>query len=59
MPPLRSAPKAVREAIKEATKGKKYVHILRDSNNEAASFDPIAQVLNRGKEIIAAKLAGK
>ncbi len=56
---MRSAPKAVREAIKEATKGKKYVHILRDSNNEAASFDPIAQVLNRGKEIIAAKLAGK
>jgi hypothetical protein len=56
---LRPALEAVREAIKEATKGKKYAHILRDFNNEAESFEPIARVLDRGKEMIAAKLAGK
>jgi hypothetical protein len=53
---LRPALEAVRQAVGEATKGKKYAHILRDFNNEAESFDSIALVLNRGKEIIAAKL---
>ena len=49
---LRPAVQAARQAIDEATSGKKYEHVLRDFNNEAKSFNSITQVLNRAKEII-------
>ena len=53
---LRPAIQAARQAIEEATSGKKYDHVLRDFNNEAQSFDSITQVLNRAKEIITEKI---
>jgi len=53
---LRPANQAVRQAIDEITSGKKYAHLLQDYNNEAQSFDFIAKVLNRAKEIIAEKI---
>jgi hypothetical protein len=53
---LRPANQAVRQAIDEITSGKKYAHLLQDYNNEAQSFDSIAKVLNRAKEIIAEKI---
>ena len=53
---LRPAIQAARQAIDEATSGKKYDHVLRDFNNEAKSFDSITQVLNRAKEIIKEKI---
>lgn len=53
---LRPAIQAVRQAIDEATNRKKYAHLLQDFNNEAKSFDSIAQVLTRAKEIITLKL---
>ena len=53
---LRPAIQAARQAIDEATSGKKYDHVLRDFNNEAKSFDSISNVLNRAKEIITEKI---
>jgi hypothetical protein len=50
---LRPAIQAARQAIDQITNGKKYPHLLQDFNNEALSFESIAQVLNRAKEIIA------
>jgi len=49
---LRPAIQAARQAIDEATSGKKYDHVLRDFNNEAQSFDSISKVLIRAKQII-------
>ena len=56
---LRHAMQATRQAINEATNGKQYAHTLRDFNNEAESFEVIAKVLNRGKEIINRKIERK
>lgn len=53
---LRPAIQAARQAIEEATSGKKFAHMLRDFNNEAQGFEAIAQVLKRAKEIISAKM---
>lgn len=53
---LRPAIQAARQAIDEATAGKKYDHVLRDFNNEAQSFDSITQLLNRAKEIITERI---
>jgi hypothetical protein len=53
---LRPSNQAVRQAINEITSGKKYAHLLQDYNNEAQSFDSIAKVLNRAKEIISEKI---
>lgn len=53
---LRPAIQAARQAIHEITSGKKYDHQLRDFNNEAQTFDHIARVLNRAKEIIMEKI---
>jgi hypothetical protein len=53
---LRPAIKAARQAIDEATSGKKFAHMLQDFNKEAQSFESIAGVLNRAKEIIAEKI---
>jgi hypothetical protein len=53
---LRPANQAVRQAIDEITSGKKYAHLLQDYNNEAQSFDSIAKVVNRAKEIITEKI---
>ena len=50
---IRPAMKAARQAIDEASGGKKYPHLLRDFNNEAPRFEVIAGVLTRAKEIIA------
>jgi hypothetical protein len=52
---LRPALKAVREAIDEATSGKKFAHMLRDFNNEAEDFRAIANVLHKAKAIILEK----
>jgi hypothetical protein len=49
---IRPAMKATRQAIDEATGGKKYAHLLRDFNNETQRFEIIAGVLTRAKEII-------
>jgi hypothetical protein len=53
---LRPAIQAARQAIDEATAGKKFAHLLQDFNNEAPGFQSIAQVLNRAKEIVAEKI---
>jgi hypothetical protein len=53
---LRPAIQAARQAIDEATGGKKFAHMLQDFNNEAPSFEPIALVLNRAKAIITGKM---
>lgn len=53
---LRPAIQAARQAIDEATSGKKYDHVLRDFNTEAQRFDSILKVLNHAKEIIAEKI---
>ncbi|MES1214345.1 MAG: hypothetical protein ABUT20_02415 [Bacteroidota bacterium] len=53
---LRPANQAVRQAINEVSNGKQYAHLLQDYNNEAQSFDVIAKVLNRAKEIIIEKI---
>jgi hypothetical protein len=53
---LRPAMQAARQAINEITSGKKYAHLLQDYNNEAQSFDSVAKVLNRAKEIIIDKM---
>jgi hypothetical protein len=54
---LRPAIQAARKAIDEITSGKKFAHLLQDYNNEAPSFDLIANVLNRAKEIIIEKIS--
>ena len=53
---LRPVNQAVRQAIDEFTKGKKYAHLLQDFNNEAPSFEEIFTVLNRAKAIIKTKI---
>jgi hypothetical protein len=53
---LRPAIQAARQAIDEATGGKRFVHLLQDFNNETQSFASIASVLNRAKEIIIEKM---
>jgi hypothetical protein len=53
---LRPAIQAARQAIDEATSGKKFAHMLQDFNKEAQNFASIAGVLNRAKEIIAEKM---
>ena len=53
---LRPAIQAARQAINEITSGKKYAHLLQDYNNEVQSFESIAKVLNRAKEIIIEKI---
>lgn len=53
---IRPANQAVRQAIDEATGGKKYAHLLQDFNNEARSFDVILAVLTRAKAIIDQKI---
>jgi len=56
---LRHAMQATRQAINEATNGKQYAHTLRDFNNEAETFETIAKVLNRAKEIINMKIENR
>jgi hypothetical protein len=53
---LRPAVQATRQAIDEATAGKKFAHMLQDFNKEAQTFASIAGVLNRAKEIITARM---
>lgn len=53
---LRPAMQAARQAIEEASSGKKYAHLLQDYNNEVKSFDSIANVLNRAKQILEDKI---
>jgi len=53
---LRPAIQAARQAINEATSGKQFSHMLQDFNKEAVSFESIAGVLNRAKEIIREKI---
>ena len=53
---LRPAIHAAREAINEAAKGKQFAHMLQDFNKETQSFEVIASVLNRAKEIITARM---
>lgn len=53
---LRPTNQAVRQAIDEVTKGKKYAHLLQDFNNEAQDFNVVLNVLNRAKGIIKEKI---
>ncbi|HVG14423.1 MAG TPA: hypothetical protein VM935_05660, partial [Chitinophagaceae bacterium] len=55
---LRPAIQATRQAIEEATAGRKFAHLLQDFNKEAESFTSIAGVLNRAKAIIKEKMNG-
>jgi hypothetical protein len=56
---LRPALEAVREAIKEASKGKNYAHDLRDLTMRPKASSPSPGCWTAGKDIIAAKLASK
>lgn len=53
---LFAAIQAARQALKEASYGKKYAHMLQGFNNKVQIFETIARVLNRAKEIIAATM---
>jgi hypothetical protein len=53
---LRPAIQAVRQAIEQATAGRKFSHMLQDFNKEAQTFSEIAGVLNRAKQIISEKI---
>jgi hypothetical protein len=50
---------AARQAIEEATSGKKYAHLLQDFNNESKSFDSIANILIRAREVLESKMKGQ